>query len=116
MRADGISCIYTLSCPFTGNIVYVGYTKDYQQRKYQHEHGYGSCEINKWERYVLSQGLKPIIEILDMDSSCEQYWIEQITAWGFELLNSFWSYQTHTVRSIRYAPRIRLQPASANPR
>ena len=71
-------------------IIYVGRTSNFDQRKYIHEHGFGCCKINEWERSILKDGLKPIVEILELGDCTffEQFWIEQFTAWGFNLLNS----------------------------
>lgn len=93
--------IYTISHPTTNHIVYVGKTYCFEQRKYQHTHGYGNCKINEWERALLKQGLIPIVEILEetetfISFDIEMYWINQLISWGFTLLNSNWDIRRRT--------------------
>ena len=85
--------IYSLSDPITGEIRYVGKTKNFTIRRYAHRSKQKySTYCTNWITSLLSKGLKPIMEILDEVEEkewCfwEQYWISQCKAWGFRLTN-----------------------------
>ena len=86
--------IYTLAHPDTGEIRYVGKTKNSLQKRYN-QHYYnkeGKSKISKWIRKLKKENKKPIIELLDRVAfdlwvETEIYWIAQFKAWGFNLLN-----------------------------
>lgn len=72
--------------------MYVGYARKFDQRKYQHQHGYGHCDVNKWERKMLAIGLRPIVEHLqDFEDQfyhhSEQGWISYFKSIGCTLFN-----------------------------
>lgn len=99
--------IYTLTHPTTGMIVYVGSTKmSIAERMYCHTHKF-------------LDGLPAIAEELDSCSiedrgRTEGYWIFQMKAWGFELLNenkhlsqfNIYSYpRKHTSKMVRLSDK-----------
>lgn len=84
--------IYTISHPFTNEIVYVGKTKDFEARKISHIISKNGTNISDYICYLRSIYLYPKIEILEEveEEFCledEMYWIRQMKAWGFNLLN-----------------------------
>lgn len=88
--------IYTLSDPTTGEVKYVGKTKDTKDRIRRHmsnDHLRDAwTSKNKWLLWLKNQGLKPDIEILDEGdadniNSLEIYWISQLKQWGYKLKN-----------------------------
>jgi hypothetical protein len=94
--------IYTLTNPENGEIFYVGRTSTpLKHRLYQH---LGPQSVNgEMENYlsqIVSRGIKPVIEELDSVGHNEKhiaevYWIHQLKAWGFNLLNK------STMRSVQ---------------
>lgn len=88
--------IYTLSCPITFQVRYIGRTKEtLNSRLSKHiaernKHKNHRCH---WIAKLYSQGLKPIIELLDETEDkdryfdLETYWIYQFESWGFNLVN-----------------------------
>lgn len=91
---EPIVYIYSLSNPFDNTVKYIGKTKNPKRRLSEHLTKKGlTCKKGKWIRLLLSQGIVPIMEILDEVHSTEinfyeQYWISQYRAWGFILLNT----------------------------
>lgn len=106
--------IYTLTNPENGEIFYVGRTTLALHRRLTH-HNYINANTNwnpGFKNYMVklkAKGLVPIIEEID---TCphrdrklfEEYWIQQISAWGFTLMNikhyrnkSWQSSKTHRV-------------------
>lgn len=89
--------IYTLECPITNQVRYVGKTKQKLiDRWYAHCSSYRLNETksykNTWIKSLIKKNLKPIIKLLDITTEenwqeCEQYWISQFKAWGFNLVN-----------------------------
>jgi DNA-binding XRE family transcriptional regulator len=86
--------IYTLTCPETKKIVYVGQTiKPLQKRLIEHISEKKDSNKKKWINYLLLKGFIPIIEEIDIASDrreslkLENYWICQLTCFGFNLLN-----------------------------
>lgn len=84
--------IYTLS-DSTG-VRYVGKTKNKNSRLRMHmfEAKRGFSHKSNWINKLSSNGLKPILEIIDEVSEIdwefwEKYWISQFKAWGFRLVN-----------------------------
>lgn len=91
-----VATIYTLSCPLTKEVRYVGKTeRDLKVRYKQHlyHHKRDNSKRRKWVKSLLDIGLLPIIEPIDCvdieeGNFYEQYWIAQFRAWGFSLVNS----------------------------
>jgi len=87
--------IYTLSCPDTGAIRYVGKSNDLPTRLRDHISSSGRERTRKanWVRSLKRQGKKPVIESLDVVPEAEwqqweQYWIQVVGGcWGFDLTN-----------------------------
>jgi hypothetical protein len=89
--------IYTLS-DLDGKIRYVGKTKLYlKQRLYSHilESKNSTTYTHKknWIKSLLEKDERPIIDVIDEVPESEwplweQYWIDQIKSWGFNLTNS----------------------------
>lgn len=85
--------IYTISCPESKNIVYIGKTECFTARSHAHlSVKIAKSNIEKWCSIILKAGNKPIIEILDIvDDSESSYWegfyVRLMQSWGFDLLN-----------------------------
>lgn len=87
--------IYSLTCPISGEIKYIGKANDVKRRLNQHIYQSKrnpSSEKNMWIITLLSKDLKPILNVLDEVSYSdwgywENYWISQTKTWGFKLLN-----------------------------
>lgn len=85
--------IYTISCPYTKNVVYVGKTNCFISRRYSHVSvKVPKADIERWVLKIIAAGNIPIIEILDIvDDKEGAYWegfyMKLMRSWGFELLN-----------------------------
>lgn len=89
--------IYSLSCPITNEIRYIGFTSRESLQKRFSEHITPSALVksnkkNNWIKSLLKKNLKPIIEFVDDCTESnwqerESFWIYQFKAWGFKLLN-----------------------------
>lgn len=88
--------IYTLSCPTTHEIRYVGKTavdlnKRYAQHIYQWKRSKKLTHLNSWIMSLSKSNLKPTITLLDSVNGewewLEKYWISQLKTWGFNLTN-----------------------------
>lgn len=85
--------IYTLSCPFTNNIFYVGKTKrSLEVRLKQHISDFNNVPKKKHIDKILLKGGTPIIEEIDICSesdsnNIERFWISILRTWGFNLSN-----------------------------
>ncbi len=86
--------IYTLTDPRTNEIRYVGKANNVSQRYRAHLNRARKHQIHKknWIESLKREGLKPIIDIIDIVPITEwifweTYWISQIRAWGFNLIN-----------------------------
>lgn len=85
--------IYTLSCPLTGDVKYVGRSSSIDDRFKTHLLCLNG-EKKEWLDKLKSLGLKPIIEIVDpvewwFESALEAevFWIQMFQTWGFTLFN-----------------------------
>jgi len=86
--------IYTLSCPISNDIRYVGKTNNLKIRLNQHlkESKKNKTHKDKWISKLISLYQEPIIEILDEVNENEwQYWemfyISLLKSWNFKLIN-----------------------------
>lgn len=89
--------IYTLSCPYTGDVKYIGKTNREDLNLRLNEHIYKAkknlsrTKCSCWIKSLLNNNSKPIIDIIDEVgedwSFWEKYWIEQFKSWGFNLKN-----------------------------
>jgi group I intron endonuclease len=59
------SFIYALKCPDTNNVMYVGQTTDVKKRKNQHCSAGDKSNKGLWVKSLLTQGKKPIFEIIE---------------------------------------------------
>lgn len=91
------SYIYTISCPITKNVVYVGKTKTYnplvRAGKHFSQYKTGTSVIENWNYEMVSMNKKPIFEVIDIVPDDEVlYWevfyINLLRSWGFKLLNT----------------------------
>lgn len=95
--------IYTLSHPYTDEVFYVGQSTDPENRYYQHvtclrTKSYKSKEkIPNALRYAVENGIVPVCHVIDKIESSdymdarrlEEYWLHQLRAWGFPMVNYF---------------------------
>lgn len=86
--------IYTLAHPSTGEIRYVGKTRNPKMRYHNHCNKLHNEKTHKrnWIESLRKQKLKPIMEILDEVlveewKYWEKFWISQLKEWGFKLVN-----------------------------
>jgi len=85
--------IYTLSDPITKEVKYCGKTKNTKERLSGHlKDKKHNKEKFQWICDIKSNGLKPILEVVDVVDEdgwdfWEKYWISQLKCWGFELFN-----------------------------
>lgn len=87
--------IYTLTCPTSNQIRYVGKTIETLQKRLNRHISYSKREKTykaNWINSLLKINKEPIIEIIDECSITnwevmEQYWISQFKAWGYNLTN-----------------------------
>lgn len=115
----GNTNIYTLSCPDTGCVKYVGKTiKSLNDRLSEHISECRKKIYNKrtnWIRSLVSIGKTPKIELLDQVSEnwvlCEMYWISQFKTWGFELKNMTDGGEGVTGRVSSFETRLKMSKA-----
>lgn len=86
--------IYTLADPRSGEVRYVGKTNDLKVRRHNHLNSCRDKNTHKrnWINQLRKEGMLPVMEVLDevLQSewhNWEKYWIHQMTAWGFKLVN-----------------------------
>ena len=86
--------IYSLRDPRTNLIRYVGKANDISQRYAAHLNRARKHQSHKkaWIESLKKEGLKPVMEVLDVVyidewQYWETYWISQMKAWGFNLVN-----------------------------
>ena len=85
--------IYTLTCPITNDIRYVGKTDGELKTRLSAHISAPTSRLNrKWILILKGFNLKPIIECIDITDdknaeSTEQYWIDQLRSWGYVLHN-----------------------------
>jgi hypothetical protein len=101
--------VYTLSCPLTGNIFYVGATRcDLKVRLSHHMCTTEGKAKTSLIAEIKAKGLKPLIEPLEYCYShksvadAEQFWITQLSAFGFKLCNHKNKKYRHIKSGIRY--------------
>jgi hypothetical protein len=85
-------CIYTISHPLTNEVVYVGASKKFEVRAKAHLNKSKHESIYNYVKYLRDNFLLPKIEPIEICDECdlpvlEFYWINQLKAWGFNLLN-----------------------------
>ena len=85
---------YTLNHPVSGVPLYVGSTEDSITRESNHRWAIKNSTAPVY-KYCRDNGIVPLFEVLEVAEveskpqrlSVENYWIEQLRAWGFVLLN-----------------------------
>lgn len=89
------ACIYTLKCPKTSRILYVGLTSvSLNIRLSQHMHSSKVCNQNIY-KYIRQFNIVPIIKDIEFTTNTppkntltiETFWIEQFRQWGFSPYN-----------------------------
>ena len=99
----GNSGIYGLIDPRDGCLAYVGYSVNFKKRVATHcspSHLRKPTKKNNWIKYLISQGLKPILEVIEeielsgdksadlkLLGEAEIFWIASFVAIGVELKN-----------------------------
>lgn len=116
--------IYTLTCPITNQIVYVGKTsKPLEKRLYAHMsccNGTGSFEKHLYTRKLKHKKLQFIIDEIETTNSnidaimLEKYWISQFKAWGFKLFNLYGIESVTKVPGILFTEKIKLSNKQVN--
>lgn len=87
------SCIYVLKCPTSGEVRYVGKTRNAHCRRWQHQsasNNLSNRRIHVWVRSLLASQTKPefvVIEETDELDAREQHWVAHYLAMGVNLLN-----------------------------
>jgi len=85
--------IYVLLDPRTNEIRYLGKTNDTKERLYGHIYEKGKLGHKyKWIQQLKKNGLKPIIEVLDIvpkeeEEFWEKHYISLLKSWGIRLTN-----------------------------
>jgi hypothetical protein len=82
--------IYTYADPRTGEIRYVGKTeRDLESRIREHQcrARSGRTHLYCWTRSLEAKPLVEVLEETQNTTSAEVYWIAQLKAWGFNLVN-----------------------------
>jgi len=86
--------IYTLSCPKSGDVMYVGKSNDPKSRFYKHKQVSGNNTTkNNWIRSLISENLSPVLTIIDEVlitdwKRMEKFYISKFRELGCELSNS----------------------------
>jgi len=106
--------IYTLSCPTTGQIKYVGKTINLKQRFRDHMKDYRNMNKNKsWIKSLKIRGLSPVMQVIDVCLGedwrfMEDFWIQILKTWGFDLKNQIHGGRGITVLSEESKNKISL--------
>jgi hypothetical protein len=84
--------IYSLACPYTKKIKYIGKTTHSLSQRLNNHNTNANARVSRWAKKLFTRKKKPIIEIIDVVNRSEvnyweRYWIHQFMAWGFNLLN-----------------------------
>lgn len=91
--AKGKIIIYTLDCPITGQIRYVGKTSQLPIKRYIcHYNKRTRTYVSSWIESLKKKNFKPIMNLLDVVDEetwdfWEKYWISQCKSWDFKLTN-----------------------------
>jgi len=90
---EKLTFIYVLIDPRSNQVRYVGKTDNLKKRYNHHLIYNGKSHKTSWIKNLKNENKKPIIEVIDEVPITEwkfweRYWISQIRAWGFELVNN----------------------------
>ena len=95
-RASPIKCIYSISCPISGNVVYVGRSKNLKVRVISHTKTDLKVPVSVWINEIKAKGLTPKFDVLeiigDKDFNMwepETRWINHFRSRCFVLLNAY---------------------------
>lgn len=80
MRRNAITYIYILKCPKTSIVKYVGKTIHISNRLRKHLNDQRQNKRGNWIKGLISQGLKPILEVIDQVAPMED-WEERERHW-----------------------------------
>ena len=103
--------IYTLACPTTNNVVYVGETQHPLLRFNMHLGQQQTISVVRdWISYLKEIKLTPLMNVIDTVQDTEaDYWerfyIHLFRSWGFDLLN----FTTHSTFNPHYNKAIKPQ-------
>jgi len=86
----GVSGIYALHCPFSGEIRYVGRSKDIGKRLSKHLSlsTKDNTYYGNWIRSLTEKPLTSVLELTDNTASREIYWIKAMRNSGARLVNT----------------------------
>lgn len=84
--------IYTISCPVSGLVRYVGKTNNTKERFRKHLSENNQTKKSRWIKGLKNKGLKPVFEIIDECTECdwqekERQYIKVFKSVGANLLN-----------------------------
>lgn len=93
---DKITYIYTLSCPITSEVRYVGKSDNPQERLNKHQNNLNNTKYKtpkwSWIKSLRDKGFKPTMQVIDIVPNSEwcfweQHYISLYKSWGFNLTN-----------------------------
>lgn len=104
--------IYTLSCPKTGEIRYVGQSKNPEKRLKEHRAS-GTAKLYLWIHDLLANGDAPVLEIVEQCDvgaryKREMFWIKKLQSEGHPLLNHEVAGQATNEENMRKFKKMRL--------
>ncbi len=118
--------IYTLTCPTTNNIFYVGRTNGKLKNRLT---GHLKDNVNREKKKVINEILEkdklPIIESIDVCTKSDVYkleifWINLIKTWGFNLTNlvhinrSYHNSKLYLKRKTEYVQLVSNRPSESH--
>ncbi len=92
--SDRVVYLYTLADPRTDVVRYIGYSVNPKGRLKAHLRETKHCHRTHWIQKLISEGIKPVMEVLEKCLPGEDYkakevgWIAAYKAIGFDLVNS----------------------------
>lgn len=97
--------IYTLSCPLSGDVKYVGRSINPEARLIQHLTDKSSVKKYLWIRSLKQKGLKPVLQVIEESKRYEANLLETMyiglfKSWGFDLFNHLWN-TNETTKKIK---------------
>ena len=105
--------IYTLECPLSNKIKYIGKTMNLKLRLYNHINKSKNKKTykDKWVNSLIIKGHKPIMNVLDIVNEnewefWEKFYISLFKSWGFSLTNHTeggdgGSFKKHSIETIK---------------
>lgn len=85
----GVCGIYSLSCPKTGKVRYIGQSKDIRERYSSHLHSNAKYPVSNWIRKLKSEGLRPELSVISecREEDLDSEELSEIAKHGEGLLN-----------------------------